>query len=266
MSGSLDGRLVVVADDEDRIIQFVRVHFEMEGARVMAASGGEQALQLIREHLPDIVILDVMMPGLDGLETLRRIRAFSEVPVIMLTVQANEPDRIRALDLGADDYMAKPFSPAELVSRTRAVLRRTQTPTETRLVRVDDDLSIDFGAREAIVRGNRVKLRPTEWRLLYHLVQNAGWLLTHEMILAKVWGPEYVGDLQYLRVWISRIRAKIGRDDSDHSIVRTFPGIGYMLSTQPGPAQGTDDGSADEELEAEDLVSEVRASPDAQPA
>jgi two-component system KDP operon response regulator KdpE len=237
MSGGLDGRLVVVADDEERIIQFVRVHFEMEGMRVMAASTGEQAINLIREHLPDIVILDVMMPGMDGFETLRRIRAISEVPVVMLTVQAGESDRIRGLDLGADDYMAKPFSPAELVSRTRAVLRRTQTPTETRLVRVDDDLTIDFGAREAIVRGERVKLRPTEWRLLYHLVQNAGWLLTHEMILAKVWGPEYVGQDNYVRLYVTYLRQKIEPDPSQPRYILTERGHGYRFREleQAGP-------------------------------
>jgi two-component system KDP operon response regulator KdpE len=240
MSGSLAGRLVLVVDDEERIVQFVRLHFEMEGARVLSAGDGAKALELVREHLPDVVFLDVMMPGMDGFETLRRLRAFSDVPVIMLTVQAHESDRIRGLDLGADDYMGKPFSPAELASRTRAVLRRVQTPADSRVIRVDDDLAIDFGAREVIVRGERVKLRPTEWRLLYHLVQNAGWLLTHEMILAKVWGPEYVGQDNYVRLYITYLRQKIEPDPSRPRYILTERGHGYRFREikDNGPRRG----------------------------
>ncbi len=225
----LDGRLVLVVDDEERIIRFVRLHFEARGARVMEAHDGPAALELVRTQLPDLVVLDVQMPGMDGFETLAAIRQVSEVPVIMLTVQAGEADRIRGLDLGADDYMAKPFSPGELVSRAQAVLRRVAAPQAGRLVRVDDDLQIDFGAREAILRGQRVKLRPTEWRLLYHLVQNAGWLLTHDMILAKVWGPEYQGQDNYVRLYITYLRQKIEPEPSRPKYVLTERGMGYRF-------------------------------------
>jgi two-component system, OmpR family, KDP operon response regulator KdpE len=226
----LDGKLVLLVDDEQRILRFVRVHFEAQGARVIEAHDGYEALDAVRQHLPDLVVLDVRMPGLDGYETLRALRELSDVPVIMLTVQAEEADRIRGLDLGADDYMAKPFSPAELVSRSQAVLRRTQAPTRTgRLVTVDEDLQIDFGAREAIVRGQRVKLRPTEWRLLYHLVQNAGWLLTHDMILAKVWGPEYQGQDNYVRLYITYLRQKIEPDPAHPRYILTERGTGYRF-------------------------------------
>ncbi|MFQ5460008.1 MAG: response regulator transcription factor [Anaerolineae bacterium] len=226
---SLDGRLILVVDDEERIIRFVRLHFEMEGARVAEAHDGEAALATVRRDLPDLVVLDVMMPGLDGFETLRRLREFSDVPVIMLTVQADEADRIRGLDLGADDYMAKPFSPGELVSRARAVLRRTQTPADSRVVTVDDCLQIDFGAREVVAGGRRVKLRPTEWRVLYHLVRNAGWVLTHDMILAKVWGPEYLGQDNYVRLYITYLRQKIEPDPSHPRYILTERGSGYRF-------------------------------------
>jgi two-component system KDP operon response regulator KdpE len=229
VSAPLDGRLILVVDDEERIIRFVRLHLEMAGARVIEAHSGEAALAAVREQLPDLVVLDVMMPGMDGFETLRRLREVSDVPVIMLTVQAEEADRIRGLNLGADDYMGKPFSPAELASRAHAVLRRTQTPGESRIVRVDDALQIDFGSREAIVHGERVRLRPTEWRLLYHLVQNAGWLLTHEMILAKVWGPEYVGQDNYVRLYVTYLRQKIEPDPSNPRYIQTERGMGYRF-------------------------------------
>lgn len=240
-SGSaLAGRLVLVVDDEARIIRFVRLHFELQGARVIEAGSGAEALEALRRDLPDLVILDVRMPGMDGFETLRALRAVSEVPVIMLTVQAEEADRIRGLDLGADDFLAKPFSPAELVSRAAAVLRRSRPPGERRLLRVDADLQIDFGAREVIARGQRVKLRPTEWRLLYHLVQNAGWLLTHDMILAKVWGQEYLGQDNYVRLYITYLRQKIEPDPAHPRYILTERGVGYRFADfQRDPEAGS---------------------------
>lgn len=228
-STPLQDKLVLVVDDEERIIRFVRLHFEMKGARVLEATNGREALELVRTELPDLVVLDVRMPGMDGLETLRELRRVSDVPVIMLTVQADEPDRVLGLDLGADDYMAKPFSPVELVSRAQAVLRRTQTGTQQRVVAVDGDLSIDFGAREAIVRGERVPLRPTEWRLLYHLVRNAGWVLTHEQILSKVWGPEYVDQENYVRLYVTYLRQKLEKDPSRPRYIHTERGTGYRF-------------------------------------
>ncbi|MGB0386048.1 MAG: response regulator transcription factor [Ardenticatenaceae bacterium] len=225
----LQNRLVLVTDDEQRIIRFVRVNFEMKGARVIEANDGSECLEQVRKHLPDLVVLDVMMPEMDGFETLRELRTFSDVPVIMLTVQAEEEDRIKGLDLGADDYMAKPFSPAELVSRAQAVLRRIQTPSDTRIVEVDDYLQIDFGTREVLVGGKRVKLRPTEWRLLYHLVHNAGWLLTHDMILSRVWGPEYIGQDNYVRLYITYLRKKIEPSPGKPQYILTEHGTGYRF-------------------------------------
>jgi two-component system KDP operon response regulator KdpE len=230
MTNPLKDRLILVVDDEPRMIQFVRMNLEAEGARVAQAQNGLEALRAVRDHLPDAVILDVMMPELDGFETIKRLREFSEVPVIMLTVRADEEERVRGLELGADDYLGKPFSPRELVSRLKAVLRRTAPETaREEILRIDDDLSIDLRNRQAIVRNRPVKLRPTEWRLLYHLVQNAGWLMTHDMILAKVWGPEYAGADDYVRLYITYLRQKIEPDPAHPKYILTERGLGYKF-------------------------------------
>jgi len=176
--------------------------------------------------------LDVMMPDLDGFETLERIREASAVPVIMLTAKGDEDDRIRGLDLGADDYIAKPFSPRELSSRIRAVLRRVEPTKQSAgepLV-IDQDLSIDFPHRTVIVRGEAIKLRPTEYRLLLHLVENAGWILPQETLLSKVWGPEYRDDNQLLRLYITYLRKKIEPDPSHPNYILTERGVGYQFT------------------------------------
>jgi two-component system KDP operon response regulator KdpE len=226
----LKDRLILVVDDERRMIQFVRMNLEAEGARVIQAENGLEAVTKVREQIPDAVVLDVMMPELDGFEALKIIRGFSDVPVIMLTVRADEEERVRGLELGADDYLGKPFSPRELVSRLKAVLRRSAPETvKEGILRVDDDLSIDFRNRKAIVRGQSVKLRPTEWRLLHHLVQNAGWVMTHDMLLSKVWGPEYTGSDEYVRLYITYLRQKIEPDPAHPKYILTERGTGYRF-------------------------------------
>jgi two-component system KDP operon response regulator KdpE len=226
----LQDKLILVVDDEPRMIQFVRMNLEAEGARVVEAHDGAEALDRVREQIPDAVILDVMMPKMDGFEALKYIRETSEVPVIMLTVRADEEERVHGLELGADDYMGKPFSPRELVSRLKAVLRRTQPESaKADLLKLDDDLTIDFRNREALVRGARVKLRPTEWRLLYHLVQNAGWVMPHDVILSKVWGPEYAGADEYVRLYITYLRQKIEPDPAHPKYILTERGSGYKF-------------------------------------
>ncbi|MGQ9515797.1 MAG: response regulator transcription factor [Anaerolineae bacterium] len=222
---------ILVVDDESRIVRFVRMNLELEGFRVSEANAGREAIEKVRSDLPDLVLLDVMLPDMDGFEVLKEIRTFSTVPVIMLTVKGEEEDRVRGLDLGADDYITKPFSPRELVSRIRAVLRRVEAalPASQGLVVVDDDLQIDFDRREVIVRGTPIKLRPTEHRLLYHLVNNAGWVMTHEMLLSKVWGHEYRDDHQLLRLYITYLRQKIEPDPSNPKYILTEHGIGYRF-------------------------------------
>jgi two-component system KDP operon response regulator KdpE len=232
MTGRSEKReLILVVDDEDRMIRFIRMNLELEGFRVIEAEDGVEALEKTRVSLPDLIILDVMMPELDGFETLRMLREISKVPVIMLTVRADEDDKVRGLELGADDYVTKPFGPRELVSRVKAVLRRAQAPPtpEQAVLKIDERLSIDFNNREVIVEGERIKLRPTEFRLLYHLIENAGWVVPYEMLLAKVWGYEYREEIQYLRLYITYLRKKIEPDPSNPRYIFTEREVGYRF-------------------------------------
>jgi DNA-binding response OmpR family regulator len=224
-------KTVLVVDDEQRIAEAVTMNLELEGFQVLAASRGEEALKKVTEDMPDLVILDVMMPEMDGFETLRRIREVATVPVVMLTVRGDEADKVRGLDLGADDYISKPFSPKELVSRVRAVLRRAEMPSPVPKteIRVDDDLSIDFRLRKVIVRGSEVHLRPTEFRLLYHLVSNAGQVLTHETLLRRVWGYEYRDEDHYLWLYITYLRRKLEKDPKHPAYIIGERGIGYRF-------------------------------------
>jgi len=227
----LKDKLILVVDDEPRMVNFMRMNLELEGCRVLTASNGREALDKAREQMPDVALLDIMMPGMDGFETLRRLRTFSQVPVLILTAKDDEEDRIKGLELGADDYVGKPFSHRELVSRIRAVLRRhyAAPPAPQTTVVVDDRLTIDFARREVLVNGERVNLRPTEYRLLYHLVQNAGYVMPHEQLLTKVWGPEYGDETHYLRLYITYLRQKIEEDPANPKYILTERGIGYRF-------------------------------------
>jgi DNA-binding response OmpR family regulator len=224
-------RKILVVDDEERMVRFIRLNLEHDGFRVLEAFNGTQAINKVRSNLPDLILLDVMMPDMDGFEVLRIVREVSTVPVIMLTAKAEEDDRIRGLELGADDYITKPFSPRELVSRVRAVLRRTEMIAGAThgLIEVDDRLKIDFDRREVWVDGKLVKLRPTEYRLLYHLVQNAGWVITHDQLLAKVWGYEYQDEPHYVRLYINYLRKKLEEDPSNPKYILTERGVGYRF-------------------------------------
>jgi two-component system KDP operon response regulator KdpE len=222
---------ILVVDDERRMVGFIRLNLEQDGFEVIEAYNGTEALDRLRDSLPDLILLDVMMPDIDGFEVLRIIREISQVPVIMLTAKGEEDDKVKGLELGADDYVTKPFSPRELVSRVKAVLRRGSTFEEEDegVIEVDDRLKIDFGKREVWVDDELVKLRPTEYRLLYHLVQNAGWVLTHDQILTKVWGYEYRDEPHYVRLYINYLRKKIEEDPSDPKYILTERGVGYRF-------------------------------------
>ncbi|MGQ9502406.1 MAG: response regulator transcription factor [Anaerolineae bacterium] len=226
-----DAKRILVVDDEPRMRRFIHMNLDLEGYQVLEASNGLEAIKRVREDLPDLVLLDVMMPEMDGFEALREIRQFSNVPVIMLTVKGDEDDKVRGLELGADDYVTKPFGPRELSSRIKAVLRRAEipAPAEQSIVHVDDRLQIDFNLRQVIVDGQVIKLRPTEYRLLYHLVNNAGWTMPHETLLAKVWGHEYRDETHYLRLYITYLRQKIEKDPSNPQYILTERGIGYRF-------------------------------------
>lgn len=231
MDTDLKRRKVLVVDDEERMVRFIRLNLEHDGFQVVDAFNGKQALEKLRDETPDLVLLDVMMPDLDGFEVLKMIREVSNVPVIMLTARGDEDDRVRGLELGADDYITKPFSPREMVSRVKAVLRRTEAAGGTMhgLIEVDDRLKIDFDRREVWLEGKLVKLRPTEHRLLYHLVQNAGWVLTHDQLLTRVWGYEYRDEPHYVRLYINYLRQKLEKDPANPQYILTERGVGYRF-------------------------------------
>lgn len=224
-------RRILVVDDEERMVRLIRLNLERDGFEVVEALNGREALEKLRDTTPDLVLLDVMMPDLDGFEVLQMIREISNVPVIMLTAKGEENDRVRGLELGADDYVVKPFSSRELVSRVRAVLRRTEAASGTMhgIIEVDERLKIDFDRREVWVEGKLVKLRPTEYRLLYHLVQNAGWVLTYDQILTRVWGYEYRDESHYVRLYINYLRQKLEKDPSNPKYILTERGVGYRF-------------------------------------
>jgi two-component system KDP operon response regulator KdpE len=223
---------VLVVDDELRMIGFIRMNLELEGYQVIEAHNGLEALEAIRTKLPDVVLLDVMMPDLDGFETLRMLREFSTIPVIMLTAKGEENDKVFGLELGADDYITKPFGPRELSSRIKAVLRRAEMPSSSpsqAILKIDDRLQVDFNRREVVVNGAHVKLRPTEYRLLYHLIENAGWTIPHDQILAKVWGYEYRDEAHYVRLYVNYLREKIEEDPANPKYILTERGVGYRF-------------------------------------
>ncbi len=232
MSNTKPAKRILIVDDEPRMVRFVKMNLDLEGYQTLEANDGFQALAKVREYEPNLVLLDIEMPGLDGFETLKRLREISGIPAIMLTVRSDEEDRIRGLDLGADDYVTKPFSPRELSSRIRAVLRRfevTNTRPEDQIITIDDRLQVDLQRRDVIVAEERLSLRPTEYRLLYQLIQNAGWVVPHEVLLTKVWGHEYINDNHLLRLYITYLRKKIEPDPSNPRYIFTERGLGYRF-------------------------------------
>ncbi len=231
MDDTFKNRVILVVDDEERMARFVRLNLEHDGFQVVEAYRGLDAIHKLRDSMPDVVLLDVMMPDLDGFEVLKLIREVSQVPVIMLTAKGEEDDRVKGLELGADDYITKPFSPRELVSRVRAVLRRTEASgiTSREVYEVDENLKMDFSRREIWVGGKLVKLRPTEYRLLYHLVQNAGWVMTYDQLLSKVWGYEYRDEPHYVRLYVNYLRQKIEKDPAEPRYILTERGVGYRF-------------------------------------
>ena len=222
---------ILVVDDEKGLVKIIRLNLEHDGFEVFEANNGAHAMDRLRAVIPDLVLLDVMMPDLDGFQVLRMIREVGSTPVIMLTAKGEENDKVRGLELGADDYVTKPFSPRELTSRIRAVLRRGSfsDQTDTGKIDVDGRLQIDFDRHEVWVGGELVQLRPTEYRLLYHLVKNAGWVLTHDQILSKVWGYEYEDEPHYVRLYINYLRKKIEKDPANPRYILTERGVGYRF-------------------------------------
>jgi len=232
--------LVLVADDEPRITKLVSLALANEGFRVVTASSGEEALTRAEEMRPDIVLLDIVMAGLSGIEVMRLLRERRPTPVILLTAKGSTSDKARGLDLGADDYVAKPFDLDELAARVRAVLRRASGVATGGGILRFDDVEIDLERRTVSRDGELVQLSRTEWLLLQHLAANAGKVVLHTELLTKVWGPEYRDDLQYLRVWVSRVRRKLGARPGETGRIKTFQGIGYLLDVEAAPVGALD--------------------------
>jgi DNA-binding response OmpR family regulator len=229
------GARVLVVDDDPLLVRLVRTHLEKAGYRVTEAADGEQALEAAATELPDLVVLDLMLPKLDGYEVCRRIREFSLVPVVMLTARGEPVDRLRGFEMGADDYLAKPFMPAELVARVRAVLRRSShgnLATTPAVVRCGE-VSIDLLRRKVSVRDETVKLTATEFQLLQQLAINAGKVLSHTELLTNVWGPEYRDDRDYLWAYIRHLRRKLEPDPEHPVHIISAPGFGYVLECPP---------------------------------
>lgn len=223
---------ILVVDDDPALVRLIDQTLTSKGYEVLKASNGQEALRLLFVHKPALVLLDVVMPGIDGWETCSRIRDMSDVPIIILTGQRkSEDDIVHGLDYGADDYLLKPVGNKELVARVRAVLRRAELPPfpdkEKGSVFSDGLLTVDIAGRKVMVKGEKVKLTPTEFRLLALLVKNAGRILTHQQLLEGVWGWEYVDDLDYVRIYISHLRRKIEPKFAVPKYIITEPGVGY---------------------------------------
>jgi two-component system KDP operon response regulator KdpE len=226
----MSGKILVV-DDEPHIRRVMRVILAGQGYQIVEARSGEGALEKLREFLPDLVLLDLNMPGMGGLETCRTIRATSDVPIIVLTVRRGEDDKVEALDAGADDYVTKPFGKKELLARIRAALRRAPTsPTGGPRSFVSDDLEIDFETRRIRVGERIVRLTPKEFELLRYLVSQAGKPVPHRELLQAVWGPDYGDQTDYLRVFITHLRKKIEPNPADPKYILTEPWVGYRFT------------------------------------
>jgi len=223
---------ILVADDEERILNFLRSKLKASGYEVITARNGSEALEQAQAQDPDLVVLDVLMPKMDGFETLKELRKYSEVPVIILSARDADFDKIKGFMLGADDYLPKPFNPDELVARIEAVKRRLEPTQRSKIIEqvTFNDVVIDFQSRTVFVNGEEQYLTRIEWLLLSELAQNAGRLMLYENLLTRVWGPEYRDDVQILRTWISRLRNKLEKDPKHPQLISTVPKAGYIIN------------------------------------
>jgi two-component system KDP operon response regulator KdpE len=226
------GEKILVVEDEPRVVRLVSEVLKAVGYQVIAAASGRAALEMVALEQPNLILLDILLPhDLDGYEVCRRIREFSDVPVIMLTAKAQESDMLQGFDVGADDYLTKPFSAKELLARVRAVLRRVQRPDEIITTTLTcGELEIDFARHIVKMRGQRVALTRTEYALLRQLAVKPGAVVLHQDLLTTVWGTEYRDDIDYLRAYIRYLRRKLEVDPSNPQYILTSPGVGYMLT------------------------------------
>jgi len=227
----MDRFRVLLVDDEERIVNFLKAKLKSSGYEVITALDGVQALEQLQAQEPDLVVLDLVMPRKDGFQALKEMRAFSAIPVIILSAKGADTDKIKGLELGADDYIPKPFNPDELIARIEAVRRRLRPsdahPESTALT--IGDITIDFQKRVVLIGGKEKRLTRIEWLLLSELARNCGRLMLYEDLLSHVWGPEYRNDIQLLRTWVSRLRCKIESEPNGQRLIRTIPKAGYIL-------------------------------------
>ena len=223
-----DGPLVLVVDDELQIRRFLRISLESNGYRVYESETGQDALAKAAQFRPDVIVLDLNLPDLDGVAVVQRLREWTSTPVIILSVRDADRDKVAALDAGADDYLTKPFSTVELLARLRVAQRHAQPAADAPVVTLGD-VQMDLARRIVTRQGEPVKLTPTEYALLRLLVQHAGKVLTHRQILKAVWGPEYVDETHYLRVYFAQLRQKLEADPALPKLIVTEPGVGYRL-------------------------------------
>ena len=225
--------LVLVVDDDIRILRMLQLTLEAEGYRVVRASGSQVALDIFVEEAPDLVLLDIMLPGMDGCTVCQRIREFSQVPIIMITAKTGDEDKVRGLDAGADDYITKPFSASEVTARVRAVLRRTKSWDEhTEPIFRSGELVVDFASNKVTLAGEEIVLTGNEYRMLSYLARNAGRTVTSDNILSNVWGEKYVGETSLVYVNMTRLRKKLEGDAGSPEYILTRPGIGYTMVKQ----------------------------------
>ncbi len=227
---------ILTADDDPQLLRLVSRNLQFEGYDVIAVGDGQQALEQVERQVPDVLLLDVMMPRMDGFTACQRVREFSMVPIIIVTARGQDQDKIRGLDLGADDYLTKPFSLDELLARVRAVLRRSQFSVHEQEqhrqnVVTIGDLSIDYTQHLVTMNGKEVPLTPIEYRILAYLVQNAGRVVTQDMLLEHVWGSEYIGESHMLQVNVNRMRHKLEPEPNNPRYLLTKVGVGYLLAT-----------------------------------
>jgi two-component system KDP operon response regulator KdpE len=236
--------LVLAVDDEPAILRLVRIELSAQGFRVITAATGSEAIRLAEEQNPDIVLLDILMDEMNGFEVMRRIRERANIPIIFLTARDRDADKVRGLEMGADDYVTKPFHPDELGARVRAVLRRSSGGGAEAVIRAGS-VEVDLTKRLVRREGQILPMTRTEWMLLESLASNSGKVMLNSELLSRVWGPEYRDDLQYLRVWISRLRAKLEDDPSQPRIIKTRYGIGYLFESEPSEAEAGNEADAD---------------------
>jgi two-component system KDP operon response regulator KdpE len=223
-----DGLHVLIIDDEVQIRRFLRISLEANGYRVVEVGSGQEGITKTAQHRPDMIILDMGLPDMDGMDVLKRLREWTETPVIVLSVRESDRDKVNALDAGADDYLTKPFSTEELLARMRVALRHNRTEPETQIFK-SGDLEVDLTKRLVSVRGEAIKLTPTEYALLRLMIKHVGKVLTHQQILREVWGGEYINETHYLRVYFAQLRQKIEQDPTMPKILLTEAGVGYRL-------------------------------------